>query len=212
MVYKLWELTSVRSVELPPRRGLLGADAAGGDVGLEVVLAAHGRAGQPAEHGELADVREGVGDRPLEELLRREPQRRLRGQERVDAGEAVEEPRGPLLPGHGRHLAPDVLAFQQVVHPVEEVPEVRQDLAGRAAGLADAERGEARGRAAQDLASSVGQRRQGVAQEVAFVVIGDTHGFVPPSRSSSRAFTPGHSSARIEYITVSRTVPLERIW
>ena len=48
---------------------MLKADAAGGDVGLEIVFAFDGGVGKAAEHGDLADVIEGVSDRALEESL-----------------------------------------------------------------------------------------------------------------------------------------------
>ena len=48
---------------------MLKADAAGGDVGLEVVFTFDGGVGKAAEHGDLADVIEGVSDRALEESL-----------------------------------------------------------------------------------------------------------------------------------------------
>src|SRR5438034_142671 len=51
------------------RRRLLRADAAGDDVRLEIVLARDRRAGEAAEHRELAAVRDRIGDRALEELL-----------------------------------------------------------------------------------------------------------------------------------------------
>ena len=46
------------------------ADAAGSDVGLEVVFAFDGGAGQAAEHGDLADVAEGISNRGLKEAFR----------------------------------------------------------------------------------------------------------------------------------------------
>src|SRR5208282_3614876 len=46
------------SVELAAGRGLVEADAAGGDFGFEIVLALELAAREAAEHGELADVGE----------------------------------------------------------------------------------------------------------------------------------------------------------
>ena len=51
------------------RSGLRGVDLACGDRGNVVVFAGDGRAGQAAEHGELAGVGEGVGDGSLEEAV-----------------------------------------------------------------------------------------------------------------------------------------------
>src|SRR5882762_3967900 len=57
------------SVKFAAGGGLLRADAAGGDVGLEVVFTFDGGVGEAAELGDLADVIEGVSDRALEESL-----------------------------------------------------------------------------------------------------------------------------------------------
>ena len=51
------------------RSGLVEADAARGDFGLEIIFAEDGRTSQTAQHGDLADVIEGVGDRALEEAF-----------------------------------------------------------------------------------------------------------------------------------------------
>jgi hypothetical protein len=45
------------SLEFAARRGLVQADAAGGDAGLEVVFALDGGTREPTEHSDLADVR-----------------------------------------------------------------------------------------------------------------------------------------------------------
>ena len=66
------------SVEFDLRRCLVRADAAGRDLGDEVVFAADRCAGQQAERGKLADVREGVGQRALEQLLGRAAERGMR--------------------------------------------------------------------------------------------------------------------------------------
>src|SRR5689334_17872390 len=64
------------------RRRLLRADASGHDVRLEIVLAGDRRAVESAEHGELSAVRDGVGDRALEQLLFLARERRV-GREEV---------------------------------------------------------------------------------------------------------------------------------
>src|SRR6266702_2334966 len=71
-----WDLACVRrrrrvarweeSLEFAVRGGLVQSDAAGGDVGFEIVFTLNGRAAEAAEHGDLADVIEGVGDGALE--------------------------------------------------------------------------------------------------------------------------------------------------
>src|SRR5207253_3441080 len=62
-------ITESALVELPTRRGLLGADPPRDDVGSQIVFAANRRTRHPPQHGDLADVRQCVGDRPLKELL-----------------------------------------------------------------------------------------------------------------------------------------------
>ena len=49
--------------------GLLGCDLTGSDRSDEEVLAARGRSGEAAHHGNLAYVCERIGNRPLEERL-----------------------------------------------------------------------------------------------------------------------------------------------
>ena len=58
-------------VELAGGRLLRHSEPPDRDVGLEVVLALDRRFRQPAHHRQLADVREGVGDRSLEQPLGR---------------------------------------------------------------------------------------------------------------------------------------------
>jgi len=54
---------------------LFGADAASGDVRSEIVFAHDGGAAEAAEHGDLADVIESVGDGALKEAFRRSMKR-----------------------------------------------------------------------------------------------------------------------------------------
>src|SRR6266478_4183169 len=63
------------SLEFAARGGLREANVAGGDVGLEVVFALDGGASEAAEHGDLADVIEGVSNRSLKEAFRRSVKR-----------------------------------------------------------------------------------------------------------------------------------------
>ena len=57
---------ALRSLELPHRRCLINAHASRDDVRLVVILSAHGRACQAAQHRDLADMRERIGYRTLE--------------------------------------------------------------------------------------------------------------------------------------------------
>src|SRR5438874_705440 len=67
------------SVELHDRSILLRTGAASLDFGPAVVFAANGTAGQAPEHGDLAHVRQRIGDRALKQLLRRRAELRARG-------------------------------------------------------------------------------------------------------------------------------------
>src|SRR4051794_30650855 len=86
------------SVELTTRRRLLRSEAARDDVRAVVVLAAHRRAGGAAQHHQLADVRERVGNRALEDPFGRRGDRRVRRQMRVEALQGVEKARDFTIP------------------------------------------------------------------------------------------------------------------
>src|SRR2546427_4347246 len=55
----------LRLFEFAARSGLVEAEAPDGDVGIVIVFAHDGGAGEAAEHGDLANVIEGVGDGSL---------------------------------------------------------------------------------------------------------------------------------------------------
>src|ERR1700741_2880363 len=57
------------SVELDARRRLRGAERPRGDGGCRIVLALDRPAGEPAEHRQLAGVRQRIGNRALEQAL-----------------------------------------------------------------------------------------------------------------------------------------------
>jgi len=69
---KLSDLSSTRrQLERPFGWGLLCAHAPDRDISDEVVLSSDRIAGQPAQHGQLAHVSEGVGDWALKKHLHR---------------------------------------------------------------------------------------------------------------------------------------------
>jgi len=81
---------------------LVGADAANGDVRLEIVFTEDGRTTEAAQHGDLADVSQSVGKTTLENGF-------FRGVQRFGGGEVVvklscgsEEALGFGVPGEGR--------------------------------------------------------------------------------------------------------------
>src|SRR2546430_5358337 len=119
---------NVRS-ELTPRRRLLHTPTPGGDLRLEVVLAANGRAGKAAHHGKLADVREGVGHGTLEQAFSGAPERRIRAERGVEPRERIEESPDVGVPRLRLRLAPGVLAARERSPPVEQIAHVREDFA-----------------------------------------------------------------------------------
>jgi hypothetical protein len=64
-----WNSVTGDSFEFAARGGLVQADMAVGDLGLEVVFAFYGGTGEAAEHGDLTDVGQGVSDGTLEEAI-----------------------------------------------------------------------------------------------------------------------------------------------
>ena len=60
---------ALRSLKLPNWGSLISAHASCGNLRLVVILSAHGRARQAAQHRDLAYVRERIGYRALEKLL-----------------------------------------------------------------------------------------------------------------------------------------------
>src|SRR5437868_8011898 len=113
-----------RSVELHPRTRLLRSDASRGDVRLEIVLALHGRAREAPEHRDLADVRQCVRDRPLEQLLDGAAERLLRGESLVESAETLEEARRLRFPRDRLRGVPRGLATSERARPVQEVAHV----------------------------------------------------------------------------------------
>src|SRR4029077_11966524 len=58
--------TAITILEFAARRGLVRPDPAGHDIGPRVVFPFDSGAGQPAQHRELADVGQRIGNRALE--------------------------------------------------------------------------------------------------------------------------------------------------
>lgn|SRR5215468_8078132 len=79
-------------------QGLFDSDAAGRDIGAEIIFALHRRACQAAEHVDLSNVRKRIRRRALEKLLGRSPQRKGRGQVMVESQQGREETLFFLIP------------------------------------------------------------------------------------------------------------------
>ncbi len=137
---------------------MVGADAAGGDVGFEIVLAKDGRASETPEHGDLADMIQRVGDRTLEEAFGGTVERLGRGQVIVEFLQSGEEALDFSVPGKRRGVVPGLLALRDGERPIEKVAQMGEDLRGRARLVADMESGEAGRSTAQSFSAAVGNR------------------------------------------------------
>jgi hypothetical protein len=155
------------SFEFAARGGLFGADAAGDDVGFEVVFAENGRAGETAEHGDLADVSERVGDGSLKEAFGGAVKRFGGGEIVVEFFYGGIEAVDFRVPGKGRGVMPRLLTFRGGESPIKEVAHVGEDLRGSARFVADVETGEVLGRATKGFAGAVGDSGETVAEELA---------------------------------------------
>lgn len=163
-------------VEFTTRCGLLGADASGGNLRFEIVFAFDGLAGETAEKRELTDMGESIGDRALEELCRGFVERLASGEivvKGLQRGEETVYFDGPILRGG---IAPGLLAAGDREPPIEEVINVGQDFYGSARVIGDQQSTEPRRCAAQRLCAAIGDRSQGVAEEVALGIGRGLHG------------------------------------
>ena len=124
--------TRMALIEFAAGCGLAKADAAGGDVGFEIIFALDWGAGQAAEHGELANVREGVGNGALQEAFDGSVERLGGGQIIVEFFQGGEEAIDFGVPGEWRGVVPGLLALGDGKRPVEKVAHVREDLRGGA--------------------------------------------------------------------------------
>src|SRR5262245_31413959 len=78
-------------IELALRRSLLGTNASRRDIGTIVVFTFHCGAGQSSEHGELADVSQGICQGSLKQLFRRRCQCFARREVGIEGAERPKE-------------------------------------------------------------------------------------------------------------------------
>src|SRR6266849_5460738 len=121
-----------------------------------VVFALDGGAGEAAEHGELADVGQSVGDRALKKLLGSFVEFGFADEKVVEALERFKKTSAFGGPRERRGIAPDLFTLRDGECPVEEVADVGENFAGGAAFLPDAERSERVWSAAQGFSAAVG--------------------------------------------------------
>ena len=155
------------SFEFALRSGLAETDAAGGDIGFEIILAFYRGLRETAEHGDLPDVGECVGDRPLKKLVNGSPER-LGGREVIiELFYSSEEAIDFGVPGEGRGVVPNLLASRHGKRPIEEIAKVSEDLGWSARFVTDGKAGKGVGRAAQGFASTIGDGGYSVSKELA---------------------------------------------
>ena len=146
---------------------MLGADAAGRDVGAVVVFASDGRAREAAKHGKLADMVQRVGDRALKEFFGGLVERLGRGEVAVKGGDGGEKASDLLRPGERGRVVPSLLAPGEGESPVKEIAHMGEDLGWGARCFTEAECGKGFGGVAQGFAGAVGEGCDGVAEELA---------------------------------------------
>jgi len=152
---------------------LVRADLAAGDGGDVEVFALDGRTGEPAEHGELADVGESVCDGTLEEAVGGRLEGCSGGEERVKGCEGSEEALLLRGPGERLRVMPALAALGDGECPIEEVSHVGEDLDGAAARAIII--GERRGSVLNRAVCAVGERGKGMAEKSALVVHGEKY-------------------------------------
>ncbi len=131
-------------------------------------LAAGRTGGQPPKHRELSYVREGIGDRPLKQLLDR-GMKRLAGSEiGIEDLQSGKESLLLARPIEGLGVAPALAPLDDAEGPVKKVAHVGEDLRGLAAGAIEGRKRFRR--VLKGACCAVGQRSNGVAKECAFFV------------------------------------------
>lgn len=159
--------SSKDSIKFEFGRGLVLANAAGGDICLEIVFAADGDTGKPSKNGELADVIQHVGERTLEKFFGGGVKRLSASKIVIEALEGIEEALDFVGPGEGLRVVPSGLTFGHGEGPVKKVADVRENLDRRAAILARLEIDVALRGVTNDFASAIGDGGQGMAEKVA---------------------------------------------
>src|SRR5258708_2751232 len=102
---------TIPALELPSWSRLLLSRAADDDFCRVEVLARDLGAGEPAQHRQLADVRQRVGDRALEQSLRLACERLIRREVVVEPLQRVVEAGDLCVPLERRRVVPRLLAL-----------------------------------------------------------------------------------------------------
>ena len=154
------------------RSGLRVVDTAYSDGGNVVIFAADGRAGEAAEHGELADVGESVGDGALEKAIKRRIEGRIDrvigSQILIEGAEGGEKSLLLFGPCEGLGIVPGGSSLHHGERPVEQIAHVGDDLNGVAAGAVKV--GEGLRGIFKSSRSAVSESGQSVTEQVALFV------------------------------------------
>src|SRR6266567_2761063 len=129
---EIWE-----SLEFAAGGGLLKADAPGGDFGFEIVFALHRGAREAAKHGDLADVRERVGDGGLQKSFRGRMQRLGGSEVVIEFFHGRKKAIDFGAPRQRCGVVPGLLALGHGKRPIKQIAHVREDLCRRARLVSD---------------------------------------------------------------------------
>jgi len=99
------------SVELAVGWGLVRPHAPEGDFGAMVVFPTDRATGHAAQHGDLPDMGQGVGDGALEQFVQGFRKGRIRSQIGIEAFQSAEEALHFAVPNERRGVMPDFLAL-----------------------------------------------------------------------------------------------------
>ena len=140
--------------------------AAGDDFRLRVIFAANGSAGEAAQQRELSHVRERISNRALEEFFRRAGERCIGGEIIIERFYRCEETLGAFVPCKRGGIVPVLFAVGLAERPIEQISQMREDLAAGACGISGAIFRETWWSALQYFAGAIGERCDSVAQKV----------------------------------------------
>jgi hypothetical protein len=161
-------MTSRRLAERLYCRRLFNTHLPDPDVGQKKVLTTGGAAREAPHHGDLTNVRKGIGNRPLKQRLNRGIKRFVGGKIGV---ESVQRSKKPLLfpdPAMRLRGMPFFTALDGREGPVEKITHVGQDLHRLSPG--SGELGKALGRAFKGARGTVGEGGYSVAEQFALLV------------------------------------------
>src|SRR5262249_16972018 len=151
------------------RRRLIGMQAVGANVGVDEILGRHGRIREPAQHGELADMRQGIRERTLEQLFGRDRAVRAAGEQRPYRVQQAVEPVDFFLERTER-LGLVRASLEECAHVTPERRHMPDQIGRGAHAVAGTEAWIGRRRIAQRLLRAVGDGAEHVAEEFSIAI------------------------------------------